>query len=152
MGKKKKSSFYIKGGYFSLDRRVYRSEQFSRLSCMQKLVLFHLICYWVPNKSECIAMSSRRLASELRINKDTAAKALRALEQRSFIKVVDESSWFYGKSRSYRTTFKPHNRQPATNDWEKQQVDGPDISDHLSDGTGHWGSKNPEMKLKSPAG
>jgi hypothetical protein len=96
-------------------------------------------------------MSSRRLALELRINKDTAAKALRILEQHGFIRVVDESSWFYGKSRSYRLTFKEFNRRPATNDWEMQQIDGPDLSDDLSDGVVRSGSKKPVVMSKRTA-
>ena len=134
-----------------MDRKFYRSRQFSRLSCIQKLVLLHLTYYWIPNQPDGIAMSSRRLALELRINKDTAAKALRILEQQGFIPVVDESSWFYGKSRSYRLTFKEFNRRPAANDWEKQQIDGPDLSDDLSDRAVRSGSKKPVLMSKRTA-
>jgi hypothetical protein len=151
MSKKKKSPFKIEGGYFTIDRKFYGSRQFSRLSCIQKLVLLHLPYYWIPNQPDGIAMSSRRLALELRINKDTAAKALRILEQQGFIRVVDESSWFYGKSRSYRLTFKEFNRRPATNDWETQQIDVPDLSGDLSDRAVRSGSKKSALMSKRTA-
>ena len=69
-------------------------------------------------------MSNRRLALEIGINKDTAGKALRRLEEVGFIRLVKESHWIYGKSRIYRLTFMNYQGRVPSDEWSRFQVDG----------------------------
>ena len=137
MSRRKKDNYRRSGGYFTFDRGVYRSQQFLRLKKIERLALIHLISYRIPYQREEIAMSSRRLAKEIGVNKDSAAQALKGLVQAEFIQIVDESSWFDGKSRSYRLTFTPCFGRPPTDEWARHQIEGPDLADHLSDTKGH---------------
>ena len=82
-------------------------------------------------------MSSRRLATEISVNKDSASRALRRLEEVGFIKVVDESMWLYGKSRSYVLTFRTHGGRMPTDEWSRFQLQGPSESDSVSERVGH---------------
>ena len=52
-----------------MDRAVYWSESFQSLTTIDRVVIFHLTSYYIPNRVEKIAMSSRRLAAEVGINK-----------------------------------------------------------------------------------
>ena len=113
------------GGYFTFDRQVYQSPAFRALSKIERLALFHLNSYYIPERREVIFMSSRRLATEMSINKDSAARALRRLEELGFVKVMDESMWLYGKSRSYVLTFRSYGGRMPTDEWSLFQNQGP---------------------------
>lgn len=116
-------------GFFSLEREVYDSSAFRSLSMTERSVLFHLIYYFVPHKSEDIAMSGRRLGKELGINKDTASKALKNLEATGLIRTTKESMWLNGFSRSYRLTFMAYQNRLATDEWKHFDLDGPKTRD-----------------------
>lgn len=132
MSTSKSKVFHRKGGYFSLDRAVYESPAFRSLSCTDRSVLLDLICIYVPGKREAIAMSARRLAANIGINKDTAAKSLRRLVKVGLIDVVSESMWIYGRARAYRLTFKNYKGRLPSDDWSKYQNDDPNPSDGVS--------------------
>ena len=129
------------GGFFSMEREVYRSAAFKNLSPIERNVIFNLLYYFVPNKREDISMSGRRLGSELGINKDTAAKALKNLENLGFIRTTEESMWLSGRSRSYRLTFMAYRNRSATDDWKKLDFCGPNCPDNLSRQTGRSSCK-----------
>ncbi len=117
MAKNKTKLFQREGGYFSMERAVYWSESFKSLTAIDRVVIFHLTSYYIPNRVEKIAMSSRRLAAEVGINKDTAAKSLKRLTEAGFLSIVSESMWLYGRARSYRLTFKPFKGRIPTDEW-----------------------------------
>jgi DNA-binding transcriptional regulator YhcF (GntR family) len=71
----------------------------------------------IPTRVEKIAMSSRRLAAEVGINKDTATKSLKRLTEAIFLSIVSESIWLYVRARNYRLTFKTFKRRIQTNEW-----------------------------------
>jgi hypothetical protein len=119
MAKNKTKPFQRDGGYFTMDRAVYWSGSFQSLTTIDRVVIFHLTSYYIPNRIEKIAMSSRRLAAEVGINKDTAAKSLKRLTEAGFLSIVSESMWLYGKARSYRLTFKPFNGRIPTDEWAR---------------------------------
>ena len=125
------------GGYFTFDRQVYKSPAFRALSQIERLALLHLNSYYIPERCEVIFMSSRRLATEISVNKDSASRALRRLEEVGFIKVVDESMWLYGKSRSYVLTFRTYGGRMPTDEWSRFQLQGPSESDSVSEIVGH---------------
>jgi hypothetical protein len=124
--------FLRKGGYFSMDRGVYDSPAYTSLSCTERAVLEGLNYYYVPGNREVIAMSARRLAKKVCINKDTAAKSLKRLAEVGFIQVVDESDWINGRARTYRLTFKPYKGRDPSDEWSKYQNDDPNSSDEVS--------------------
>jgi hypothetical protein len=132
------------GGYFSMEREVYKSPAFQSLSAFERVVLLHLLYYFVPNKCEDIAMSGRRLGNELGINKDTAAKSLKRLEIVGLIKTTAESMWMNGFSRSYRLTFMSYQNKMATDEWKRFDGNGPNKSVALTHqkgrGSSHSGS------------
>ena len=71
--------------------------------------------------AEDIFMSNRRLAKDIGINKDTAGKALKRLEQVGLIRMVDESDWYGGMARSYRLTFMTYQGRQPTDEWSAFQ-------------------------------
>lgn len=130
--KRKQNAYQREGGFFKFDRQVYRSAAYSSLTPIQRAALMHLLLHYVPHRSEDIGMSNRRLALEIGINKDTAGKALRRLEEVGFIRLVKESHWIYGKSRIYRLTFMNYQGRVPSDEWNRFQVDGqgrPDKAD-----------------------
>ena len=152
MSRRKKQSYSRPGGYFTLDRGVYRSAQFLQLKKIQKLALVHLTSYFIPQRQEEIGMSSRRLAREIGVSKDSAAQALRGLVRSGFIQIIDESSWFDGKSRSYRLTFKPYKGRAPTDEWSTLANEGPDFSDHQSSPVGRLEQVGVHVTLKRHEG
>ena len=145
---KRSKVFKRSGGYFTFDRQVYQSPAFRALSKIERLALFHLNSYYIPERREVIFMSSRRLATEMSINKDSAARALRRLEDLGFIKVVDESMWLYGRSRSYVLTFRTYGGRMPTDEWSRFQLQGPSKSDIVSERVGHIEVEFPLEKAK----
>jgi len=75
-----------------------------------------------------LAMSSRRLATRLGTSKDTAARALNALEAGGFIKVIKVGSFATKKRRAteYRLTFQKCDvtRQPPSRDFMNRGSSG----------------------------
>ena len=132
MMKKNASIYQRAGGYFTLDRAVYESAAFKSLSCRDRAALLQILFHYIPNKSELIAMSSRRLALCIGINKDTAAKSLRHLVKVGLLDIVSEADWISGQARKYRLTFKPFKNRTPTDEWSKYQNDEPNSSDKVS--------------------
>jgi len=145
---KRAKVFKRPGGYFTFDRQVYKSPAFLALSKIERLALLHLNSYYIPSRREVIFMSSRRLATEISVNKDSAARALRRLEEVGFIKVVDESMWLYGKSRSYVLTFRTYGGRMPTDEWSLFQIQGPSDSDAVSERVGRTDFDHPREKAK----
>ena len=135
MASGKTKLFQRPGGYFTMERAVYWSEPFQSLTPIDRMVIFHLTSYYIPNRVESIAMSSRRVANELGINKDTAAKSLRRLTDTGFLDIVSESMWLYGRARSYRLTFKPYKGRIPTDEWARNDNQGPNSLDAPSERT-----------------
>lgn len=135
-------------GYFTFDREVYTSPAFRALSKIECLVLFHLNSYYIPERREVIFMSSRRLANEISVNKDSASRALRRLEEVGFIKVMDESMWLYGKSRSYVLTFRTYCGRMPTDEWSRFQLQGPCESGSVSERVGRTKVHSPLKETK----
>jgi hypothetical protein len=145
---KRSRVFKRPGGYFTFDRQVYKSPAFRALSKIERLALLHLNSYYIPERCEVIFMSSRRLATEISVNKDSAARALRRLEEVGFIKVVDESMWLYGKSRSYVLTFRTCGGRMPTDEWSLFQLQSPSESDSVSVRVGRIEVKSSLEKAK----
>ena len=123
-------------GYFNFHRQIYDSEAFQSLSCIERAALLHLMYHYIPDRSEDIPMSNRRLAKDIGINKDTAGRALKRLEQVGLIRMVDESDWYRGAARSYRLTFMLYQGRQPTDEWAAFQNQGQTYSDKVPPITG----------------
>ena len=138
MGRKKRPKFGLErsGGFFQFHRQIYDSAAFRSLSCIERVALLHLMYHYIPDRSEDIGMSNRRLARDIGVNKDTAGKALKRLEQVGLIRMVDESDWYRGAARSYRLTFMKYQGRQPTDEWAAFQKQGQTYSDNVTPITG----------------
>lgn len=134
--KRSKSAPTRPNGFFQFYRQIYDSHAFRSLSCIERVALLHLMYHYIPDRSEDIFMSNRRLAKEIGINKDTAGRALKRLEQVGLIRVVDESDWYRGRARSYRLTFMAYQGRQPTDEWAAFQNQGQAYSDNVTPITG----------------
>lgn len=139
-GKRSKSVPTRPKGFFQFYRQIYDSEAFRSLSCIERVALLHLMYHYIPDRSEVIVMSNRRLARDICINKDTAGKALKRLEQVGLIRMVDESDWYRGAARSYRLTFMNYQGRQPTDEWAAFQNQGQGYSDNVTPITRQLGS------------
>ena len=130
--RRKHSEIHRSNGFMQVHREIYDSPAYRSLSFICRAVLLHLLYHYIPNLSEVIGMSNRRLAREIGINKDTAGRALRKLETVGLIRMVDESDWYHGTARSYRLTFMTYQGKQPTDEWAAFQDEGPITGDKVT--------------------
>ena len=130
--RRKHSEVQRRNGFMQVHREIYDSPAYRSLSFIDRAVLLHLLYHYIPDRSEVIGMSNRRLAREIGINKDTAGRALRKLESVGLIRMIDESDWYRGTARSYRLTFMTYQGRQPTDDWAAFQNEGPTTADKVT--------------------
>ena len=115
----KKTVTHCRSGSFSPSYHdVVRSEQFLRLKPVAKCLIFLLNDVYIPNLREDISISVVNAAKSIRCNKDTAAKAFKALESAGFIVLKEHHFWQRCKARVYRLTWRQTKGREPTDDWK----------------------------------
>ena len=133
MSRRRRSKFesHRPNGFMQFYRQIYDSSAYRSLSFIERGALLHMLYHFIPERSEVIAMSNRRLAREIGVNKDTAGRALRRLEAVGLIRMIDESNWYLGSARSYRLTFMPYQGRQPSDDWAAFQDQGQVLPDKV---------------------
>jgi hypothetical protein len=88
----KKQSLAFKGGFFQMPRTAYRCDQYAELGMASKVVLYHLLDKYAGNNNGQIGASTRKIADECRINRETAGRALKELQEAGFLDRVKDAS------------------------------------------------------------
>lgn len=113
------------GGFVRLDYDLIKSPAWVALSPQARVVLIQVAKRYYGTNNGSLAASVRDLATECRINKNTAAKALGELVDAGFLELAQAGSFSFKKRHAaeYRLT------------WEKC-----DLTGHK--GTRAWKTKN----------
>lgn len=121
-GRSKGSDRFVQLHHWVLNAPAYRS-----LSVYGRAALIELYRLYNGSNNGKIAMSVRRLADLLNINKTTANKALKELQKYGFIRIAQEGSFNQKRplSHEYVITEYGYNGQLATKDFMKWRPEDP---------------------------
>ncbi len=112
--------FDTRGGRLVVQRRLMTSDAYLGLSPYAKSLLHLMHVHWRPDVP--IGYGVREAMRNIPCADKTAMKAFRELQERGFIKLIDESifcSRTKSKTRTWRLTWLPWNSKYPTNDWDK---------------------------------
>lgn len=118
--KKNGLPFDRRGGLVAIQRRLLNSEAYLGLSPQAKALAHLMHVHWRPDRP--IAYGVREAQEKIPCSRKLAMRAFRELQDRGFIKKVDESyfcSRTESKSRTWQLTWMPWNCREPTNEWEK---------------------------------
>ena len=116
---KKPLPFDKRGGVVTIRRPLLESENYLTLRPQEKVLMTLLQIHWRNEKP--VDYGIEEAAKKIPCDRRIAMRAFKALEERGFISLVDESifnSRTQSKSRSWRLNWLPFNDQPPSNKWE----------------------------------
>ncbi len=133
---------------------VKRSEAYHQLSLPARAALTELLDRFNGINNGMITLSVRELAYELNCSKDTAARALRELDDANLARPVDMGKFKGRKATTWRLTFigcEPALDLPLSiNNWKER----PRFASHLEDTTvrsgGHQQGSRPTRGTRKP--
>jgi len=113
--------FDQRGGVITIQRRLINSAAYLGLSPQAKALMPLMQSHWRPDMP--IGFGVREAEQKIPCSRRVAMRALTELQDGGFIKMIDESrfcSRTQSKTRTWRLTWMPWNRNAPTNDWERK--------------------------------
>lgn len=124
--KKIRLQFNRRGGVIIFEQRMLKSPAYNQLPAQPKVLMTLMQIHW--RHYEPVAYGIREAMAKIPCAKATAQKAFKELEALGFITLMEESlfnSRTMSRSRTWKLNWMPYNDKPPTNEWEKNELTGP---------------------------